>query len=104
MRVETFRALVEEVTTGETKSTGKPYRRIVLKVPAPIDQFTGQKRGKDQHYEAFAFSPNVESMIIPNHGDKVEVSGYLNGMMHLSQTDSKIFYQTTLSITDLKKL
>jgi len=39
-------------------------------------------------------------MPVPVKGDKVEVQGYLNGKRNLSP-ESKIYYQTTLSITDL---
>ena len=104
MRIEPFRALVEEVMSGETKQTGKPYRKIILKIPAPIDQFSGEKRGKDQHFEGFVFSPAIENIIVPSRGDKVEVTAYLNGSMHLSQNSNDIYYQTTISITGLKKL
>lgn len=99
MKIEQFKAIVTEVYEGESK-TAKLYRKLTLKIPGYTDEF-GEKRGKDQFFEAFVFSPALEKLPKPKFGDHVQVTAYLNGFQNATN-EGKIFYTTTLSITDLK--
>ena len=100
MKTEKFFAVVEETEIKES-SAGKPYRRLVLKVPAFIDQFTQQKRGVDQFFEGLIFSPTLENLPAPNYGQMVECQGYINGSRTFTEK-GQTFYKTMFSITELR--
>ena len=101
MKVNPFKSIVHKVTEGQTK-TGVAYRKIILKIPGYVDEF-GEKKAKDQFYEAVVFHPAIEKVPITVPGDHVLVTAYLNGYQNLTP-NSEIYYSTTLSINDLQIL
>lgn len=103
MKLNPFYALFEEKVTAQSRTTGRDYSRIILKIPAYVDSFSGEKKGNDEFYEAFISETRVENMPILAKGDKVEVSGYLNGKAILN-ANGDVAYPTSMSITEIKKV
>lgn len=102
MKLNPFFALFEQRITAKSRTTGRDYTRIVLRIPAYVDSFSGEKKGTDEFYEAFISETRVENMPVLLKGDKVKVTGYLHGKAILNASGESA-YPISMAIIEIEK-
>jgi len=98
---------IYEAKTNETTSTGKVYKRLVVRAPARVNQF-GESVGEENFYEITIFG--IEKIEAAFEGcnlelaekglAKVKAECYVNGSRR--SYDDRIFYNIQLTLKSLK--
>jgi|688.fasta_scaffold467785_3 hypothetical protein len=105
----TVTGFIHEAKTNETTSTGKTFKRIVIRVPARVNQF-GESVGEENFYEVTIFGDDKISAAFQDCNLELAEKGlakcsatcYVNGSRR--SFDGRIFYNIQLTLKLLKWL
>lgn len=95
----TFNALLEEIKPVEESKTGSKLQRVILKIPARVNQF-GETSGFDELHEVLIFKAEKINEFWEGYSDKnptkkIKITCYINSNTRIHE--GKTFYNTQLS-------
>lgn len=94
----TFNALIHEVNAVEESKAGSKFQRIILKVPARINQF-GEVVGSDEFFEVIIFKPEKITEFWEGNPtsdtNKIKITCFVNSTVR--EYNGKTFYNTQLA-------
>lgn len=103
----TVTGFIHEAKTNETTSTGKLFKRIVIRVPARVNQF-GEKQGEENYFEITIFGEEKISAAFEDCNLELAEKGlakcsatcYVNGSRRT--WEDKTFHNIQLTLKNIK--
>ena len=95
--------IVEHIDAPENTPNGKhKFQRLILNKPGYTDEF-GEKKGKDDLFEARAWNQKINDIPVLQKGDKVKAMLNIRGNETINERGQKLYF-TDISIRKIEKL
>ena len=106
MLIPEHKYLVESCSGMQSTRDGKhQYITVILKKPAPTDEFGDKIPGLDDDlFECTIWNKNAQEMPVLSAGDKVEAQLAFRGSSGISRQDGSTWYNVQVNIRNIKKL
>lgn len=104
MLIPEHKYLIEKVYPAENTQNGRhKFQRIILRKPAPRDEF-GDQVMKDDLFECKVWNAAIAELPALKTGDKVKAVLGIQGVEHTDTAKGHVMYYTQISIRKIEKL